>query len=245
MKALTAVTWFLLLHVGANGDLPVHCVRHQVEGDWDFFLGPSSTHRSSCGHQSPDAEDMQPPVILSQISEIKTVYLRGPNRARTERDSTGQWTMIYDEGFEVNVDGMSFFAFSRFDLHEADGIKNNVSRCGETQLGWYHNLERTRWGCFHATKKALEHHQASLLSFAPARPSKTAGADEPLGEEYHSSLVETLNMIQDWWSAKVHDRWIGRTLREINSMAGIFRPFSAFDHLKERKRGSQGRLELS
>eukprot|EP00971_Amphidinium_carterae_P266268 5281862-Amphidinium_carterae.2 len=42
----------------------------------------------------------------------------------------GRWTMIYDEGFEVNVEGLSLFAFSRFDLHSSGEVRFNVSRCG-------------------------------------------------------------------------------------------------------------------
>lgn len=34
----------------------------------------------------------------------------------------------------------------------SDGLERNVSRCGETQLGWYRNEPGTAWGCFYGKK---------------------------------------------------------------------------------------------
>eukprot|EP00419_Tripos_fusus_P007546 CAMPEP_0172688032 /NCGR_PEP_ID=MMETSP1074-20121228/22121_1 /TAXON_ID=2916 /ORGANISM="Ceratium fusus, Strain PA161109" /LENGTH=478 /DNA_ID=CAMNT_0013507595 /DNA_START=413 /DNA_END=1849 /DNA_ORIENTATION=+ len=61
---------------------------------------------------------------------------------------TGMWTMIYDEGFEVAMDDYVYFAFSSFDFVYQGNKKTNVSHCGATQVGWYHNKERTAWGCY-------------------------------------------------------------------------------------------------
>jgi len=77
------------------------------------------------------------------------VSLRGPNRATTVDDSEGHWTMIYDEGFEVNVRGLSFVAFSNFTF---DAHKRNQSHCGETMVGWYRNIDRTKFGCWYGSR---------------------------------------------------------------------------------------------
>lgn len=205
------------------GDLPVHCLRHQVEGDWDFFLGPSGPKRSSCGHQQPDNEARQPPVSLSDVSVQKQVSLRSPNVASTASDNDGHWTMIYDEAFEVKVDGLALLAFSRFDLSYKGGQKTNTSRCGETQLGWYHDADRTKFGCFYARKRILPDQHATLLSFVPNTPVKTQNYDEPLDHGYHSAFADSLNMLQDLWTAKPHSKFAGMSLREMNSMAGLMR----------------------
>jgi len=205
------------------GDLPVHCLRHQVEGDWDFFLGPAGPKRSSCGHQTPDDEARQPQVFLSDVGVQKQVSLRSPNFASTDSDSDGRWTMIYDEAFEVKVDGLSLLAFSRFDLSNEGGHRTNTSRCGETQLGWYHDVDRTQFGCFYARKRIPSHEHAALLSFVPSPLVKTSGYDEPLDHTYHSSVADSLNMLQDLWTAKPHPRFAGMSLREMNSMAGLTR----------------------
>lgn len=207
----------------ARGDLPVHCLRHQVVGDWDFFLGPSGPTRTSCGHHRPDDEARQPRVFLSEVSTRKKVSLHDPNTATTASDKSGRWTMIYDEAFEVRVDGLALLAFSRFDLSRKNGVNTNTSRCGETQLGWYHDLDRTKFGCFYARKSAPAHVHAGLVSYIPSPAVKSPRYDEPLGHSYHSAFAESLNMLQDLWTAKPHSRFAGMTLREMNSMAGLLR----------------------
>lgn len=211
------------LHVIA--DLPVHCLRHQVAGDWDFVLGPMSSQRSSCGHTKPDNEAQQPFIKLTQVSNRKQITLGSPNIASTSSDSNGQWTMVYDEAFEVKVDGLSFLAFSKFDLSFKNGVKTNTSRCGETQLGWYHNADRTLFGCFYARKIASTHEHVTLSSFVPSATTKSLRYDEPLDHSYHSTLVDSLNLLQNLWTAKSHSRFVGMSLREMNSMAGLVRSF--------------------
>jgi len=231
--AVFGVPALLLLHVlrPTRGDLPVHCLRHQLLGEWDFFLSPPSPRRSSCGHRSPDSEDLQPAVLLQESAERRRLTLSSPSLAQSATDDAGRWTMIYDEAFEVNVDGLSLLAFSRYDLSYSSGVKMNVSRCGETQLGWYRNEAGTQWGCYFA-KKLAQHprEHANLLSFVPAPAAKTPQYDEALDQEYHSSFAASLNLLQDLWTAKAHERWFGKTLREMNGMAGIFRSFSASQH---------------
>lgn len=43
-------------------DLPVHCLRSQIVGDWKFTLSKPSNKRSSCGHLHPDTPAGQPSV---------------------------------------------------------------------------------------------------------------------------------------------------------------------------------------
>ena len=31
-------------------------------------------------------------------------------------------------------------------------MQQNVSHCGETQLGWYRDVQGDRWGCFYGEK---------------------------------------------------------------------------------------------
>jgi len=217
---------------GVFSDLPVHCLRHQLVGDWDFFLGPASSERSSCGHQSPDVPESQPAVFLAEVSQQRKVQLQAPSRARSGADDQGSWTMIYDEAFEVNVDSLSFLAFSRFDLVHNGTVTTNVSQCGETQLGWYRNVDRDQWGCFYARKSAPIQEHESTASFSQSPVSRSASYDEPLVEEYHQLFAASLNLLQDMWTAKSYERLVNRTLRDINKMAGILRPFSAAEHGK-------------
>merc|ERR1719424_202671 len=97
-----------LLFGTAMADLPVHCLKSQVEGEWDFTLSPLSSKRSSCGHQRPDIEEGQPSrALVATPTKVKRVALHSPNVAKSD-SAHGTWTMVYDEGFEVTVGGLNF-----------------------------------------------------------------------------------------------------------------------------------------
>jgi len=142
----------------ASADLPVHCLRHQVAGDWEFTLGPLEEKRSSCGHAKPDNPYQQPHMkFLSNTGTLtkRRMTLKDPNTVAAEDGSSGTWTMIYDEGFEVAVGGATYFAFSKFSFTDADR-QHNISHCDQTQIGWYHDATRTRWGCYVGKKVNAE-----------------------------------------------------------------------------------------
>jgi len=80
-----------------------------------------------------------------------------PNIAVTEFGN-GTWTMVYDEGFFVEVAGFEFFAFNAYLPKPGTPLSNLKpeyyhSLCHETLVGWYH--ENHRWGCWggHQIKK--------------------------------------------------------------------------------------------
>ena len=62
--------------------------------------------------------------------------------------------MVYDEGFEVEINNLNFFAFSNFSFELAQGgsTKHNISHCDQTMVGWYHNTDRTEFGCYYGSK---------------------------------------------------------------------------------------------
>jgi cathepsin C len=144
----------LLPFLGA-ADLPVHCLHHQVAGEWEFTLGQLSPLRNSCGHKNPDDPNTQPDKSIVSLGETKTkrFKLQDPDTTIDADGETGTWTMIYDEGFEVASGDFVYFAFSKFDFVADDkGNQNNVSHCDATQVGWYRNKARTKWGCYVAAQ---------------------------------------------------------------------------------------------
>jgi len=160
------------------------------------------------------------PTDVENPVEVKHITLHDPSLATTAKDSAGAYTMIYDEGFEVEVEKLTFFAFSRFDLTGGEGSQKNVSRCGETMRGWYRNANRTLWGCYRGKKI---HRPLSLLSVVPTVAPPSAGYDRPLGINWHRNRVSHLNALQTTWTAKVYHRFVGLSLRQLNSYAGIRR----------------------
>ena len=64
--------------------------------------------------------------------------------------------MVYDEGFEVVMDGTIYFAFNKYRRQGPDDTEGMhpgyVSECSYTLAGWYHNEEATNWGCYFGEK---------------------------------------------------------------------------------------------
>mmetsp|Transcript_62320 Transcript_62320/g.135307 ORF Transcript_62320/g.135307 Transcript_62320/m.135307 type:complete len:554 (-) Transcript_62320:86-1747(-) len=222
-----------------QGDLPVHCLRHQVVGEWRFALGPAGPQRSSCGHRRPDVEESQPQREVVTVGGAETdlmVSLKEPNLAATARDPQGTWTMIYDEGFEVRVGGLNFFSFSNFTFQQNasdPAQKHNVSHCGNTMVGWYQNLDRTSFGCYYGSKveelSAIATSELSpVMPSLPQAASKKVEYDRPLDHAGQAEHVRKLNrrisMMQLSWQARAMPKWNGRSMREVNTYAGIRRP---------------------
>ena len=65
-----------------------------------------------------------------------------------EESASGQWTMVYDEGFELVLKNTRYFAFSKYEPN-ADQPK---SLCDSTLVGWYINHDNGDRGCYHASK---------------------------------------------------------------------------------------------
>lgn len=64
--------------------------------------------------------------------------------------------MVYDEGFEIKLHGISYFAFSKY-IKQENGVVE--SHCGETLIGWYHDTKIDQRGCYRAEK--IEENQAA------------------------------------------------------------------------------------
>ncbi|CAD7957627.1 unnamed protein product [Amoebophrya sp. A120] len=141
-----------------RADLPVHCIRPQVAGNWKFHLGPASKTRSTCGHATPDVDSKQPDLTkFFKDSETKTldIKLENPLVARVGADKTGKWTMIYDEGISVQSKDYEFFTFSHFEKPtkpSVHGKKYFRSFCGRSEVGWYRETATGLFGCFKAEK---------------------------------------------------------------------------------------------
>lgn len=64
------------------------------------------------------------------------VVLEFPNTAIDEFGNTGFWTLIYNQGFEIVLNGRKYFAFS---YYEQNG-DNVTSYCHKTFPGWSHDV---------------------------------------------------------------------------------------------------------
>lgn len=222
----------------AFADLPVHCLRHEVVGNWKFTLGKPSSERSGCGHARPDAEESQPSFSVVDDHKAKeelTIELGQPNIAKLNGQK-GTWTMIYDEGLEVKVGNRVYMAFSNFSLNkDLTGSGHNTSHCDQTQVGWYSDVDRKEFGCFYGKQV-----QATGTKKAAPVPKPKAGkaADtKPLDHSTQKNKVDKINkklsMLQLGWKASVHQRWNGMTMQDLNSFAGLRRTVPVHDQHRE------------
>jgi len=62
--------------------------------------------------------------------------------------------MVYDEGFNIDTQEWTFFAFSKYSPNISKNGKTSFkSKCYQTCVGWYANKQKNLWGCYYATKK--------------------------------------------------------------------------------------------
>ena len=150
-------------------DLPVHCIARNIVGAWVFhmmepFPLDSDPVLYRCGHGQPDRNTDH--IYHNFKSDFKEsvkgmifLDLKMPNIVFNDKnENIGNWTMIYDEGWEVRFDDYALLAFSYYakeDLgepHDDDDeqTKGYVSYCNHTFLGWF--TKGKQKGCFYAEK---------------------------------------------------------------------------------------------
>lgn len=189
----------------ALADVPVHCLRGDAIGKWTFHVGDWISQKVTdpfCGYSAPDTPFGKnrvfqtvpfPPdspfkptssfdIILKDdysaelISSDESIILPDGNRVPSDSISA-RWTMVYDEGFNVEIkhesNSHNFFAFFKYaedpksisnagNLHrnaeqiaietkfDSQKVKTAQSFCWATLIGWY--SQTTPTGGAHARK---------------------------------------------------------------------------------------------
>eukprot|EP00163_Fabomonas_tropica_P003083 TRINITY_DN12569_c0_g1_i17.p1 TRINITY_DN12569_c0_g1~~TRINITY_DN12569_c0_g1_i17.p1 ORF type:complete len:611 (-),score=216.40 TRINITY_DN12569_c0_g1_i17:410-2242(-) len=220
-----------------RADLPVHCLRKQVEGKWKFYLGESTNEAF------PDCKGFKAKHAVHQFE----ADLKSPSDPDYQKTP---WTMVYDEGFNLvhkradNGKKVALFGFNKWKLLNK---KMEESFCGKTApgLGWFHNGlgvdAPTEWGCFHAVKVHQPHpskfvaNPELLIAETPEEAEEIAAeTDATLNElpdelpEHEIATINTQEYVdainnnkEATWKAKVYpDLFHGKTWGEIQSMAG-------------------------
>lgn len=143
----------------AYADIPVHCTHSQTVGTWTFKMGAADHSRGeTCGHRTPDlVMDMVTEKVRYNrpgfsVDKLYKITLKSPNIAVGEDGTTGTWTMVYDEGFEIRIGSKVFFSFFMYEPKVShpnpEEVADFSSVCHETFAGWYHNEDDSDWGCF-------------------------------------------------------------------------------------------------
>ena len=132
--------FIIFLIKSINCDLPVHCLKHQTIGEWTIFLSsPIDSKYVKCGHNLPDdpensflaynkefVSNRQYEIELTHDDEVIDL---------SNNKKNGYWSMVYDEGFDINFGSLNLFAFSRYFKDKNDW----ASDCSSTLVGWFHD----------------------------------------------------------------------------------------------------------
>ena len=136
MQEMALFVLFLLSFCAViSADTPANCTYEEIRGTWTFSVGEGGNDNTiDCSKE------------FKVVSELQ-VDLLFPDIVMDGDGNLGFWTMIYNQGFEVQLNGKKYFAFSAF---EKSGQKV-VSLCDKTLQGWSHDAAKYKpgnWACY-------------------------------------------------------------------------------------------------
>ena len=255
--AIVGALFLLSAPMYVNADIPVHCLHRQAIGTWIFRMG-SNDHDDTltCGHKLPDSVMTMVDNRVRfknpnfKVSHDYKITLSEPNIATDSNGAKGTWTMVYDEGFEVRINGKTFFAFfvyvPKVEQPTPDNNADFDSICSETFTGWYHDYDDTEWGCFIGKKEGSNGEKTP--SFTSKRRRRLAGnlrkSTENIFNVVNSNfdtqvvrkqsllngektwkpdlaLIEEINSDKTrGWTAKVHEPFTKKSVNEMRQLLG-------------------------
>jgi len=227
--------------MAARADLPVHCLHGETLGVWTLNMGSDDQDaRVTCGYEMPDdnVQHFTSYTYSLQTKSTLEVELTEPNVATVVGTGIkGTWTMVYDEGFEVKINGQVFFAFFAYEPNSVKDLKSTkvehyTSHCEQTMVGWFHKSDNTHWGCFQAQKKGQQPWSPPQFHAGGKQQLENDAIVQPVGLlEVKSNveatftadtkLVEEINQDKEsLWEARVPTELLGKSRSELHQMMG-------------------------
>jgi len=162
----------LILSGVVRPDIPVHCPRDKIDGEWIFRINkeifqPSlSDPKSTCSHGFPDKVSQvigDKDFSFDSFEEVK-LFLGSDYKIYQNLVEVGYWTPVYDEGFIVYYRNSQFTAFMKYFKDKKN--KGFHSNCDKTMIGWYidnFNEPNKNWSCFFGFKTKVKNYGTSLI----------------------------------------------------------------------------------
>ncbi|KYN98259.1 dipeptidyl aminopeptidase 2 [Plasmodium gaboni] len=229
---------FVLTSCFVKGDLPIHALMGDVSGIWKIKQTRKMSQKPEhCGGGIPNRnlDNLKPSIrnyerfleneygnldtkiINLTLEKVKIINQEKPRdkwtylsvRDYEKNEIIGTWTMVYDEGFEIRLNGSKYFAFFKYErksnahcptsiedksYNDRDCYKTNPT---QTHIGWVldekvnenKNEKKFHWGCFYAEKK--ESAPVSSFVLHNGRENKTNLEDS---HEYHFEEKKKKNL---------------------------------------------------
>ncbi|KAM9321466.1 dipeptidyl peptidase 1 [Gastrophryne carolinensis] len=208
MEKLQLVSLLLVVLLAAwsrltAADTPANCSFPDLEGTWKFQVSPSKG-----GARGKDIDCSQ----LGPVSKTVTVTIKALYGVEDDSGNVGFATIIYNQGFEVEINNYKWFAFFKYEQHGS----NVTSYCHETFPGWVHDVLGRNWACF-VGKKISE---TSGRKMNPAPFSSDEGWLSRTPYRNNPAFVEQINTVQKSWTAKVYPEYEGLSMEDHLKRAG-------------------------
>jgi len=161
LKIVLLLTIFSISNI--NCDIPVHCKREKIQGDWSFrinnqvFQPTLSNIETTCGHGFPDKIEKNigdVDFFFPKYQKIIHIVLSEDYKVYENGKKVGKWTPVYDEGFILWYGKSVFTAFMKY-YYAKEGDSKYVSNCNKTMIGWYLPdvaQNNKNWSCFFGLK---------------------------------------------------------------------------------------------
>jgi len=141
--------WLLAFVGTALADTCANCHYNDIVGVWDF------KHTADTYDNTVKCDDLDESLFTKLTSaEIHDIHhvteLNGYG-------NTGEFTLIYNQGFEIKLNNHIWFAF--FENGDAGYDENGQPvegceySCDRTMRGWVHDTLSNQWACFIGTRQ--------------------------------------------------------------------------------------------